>query len=252
MSNKIFVKKFINEIDSLLKECDFSETTKRMGTRGDILEEKTAALFARYFPNRCGFGKGQIVDCKEGCSREVDVVIFDKDSLPPTAFGEKNKNNERIEGIFPVESCWYAIEIKKTLNNTELKKSIINMAEVNSLSSSTVRIPAKMLFVYSSDLKNSDIKKEFERYKKLDKNWNKNPAINVICIIGVGYLFSQFTKRNEDNSSVLLWRFIRNQSKYYEAVCCIGGMINTISGQNFGNYLFDESNDIEILEEVNL
>jgi len=94
MANKIFVKKFENEINSLIQEKDFSEKTSRMGTRGDMIEEKTSALFSKYFPNRCGFGKGQILDSSDNSSREVDLVIFDKDSLPPVCLGDKEKTKK--------------------------------------------------------------------------------------------------------------------------------------------------------------
>ena len=106
-----------------------------------------------------------------------------------------------------------------------------------------------MLFAYDSDLVGDDIKKEFERYKKIDKNWNSNPVFYVLCIFGKGYVFTQYATRIKDNKKVLLWKYINSQDGYFEVACCISGMVNTITGKSFSPYLFDESN-ISILEEV--
>jgi|GEM_PF-3175605 hypothetical protein len=250
MASKIFIDKFKKEMDSLVGNKDFSEKIIRMATRGDIIEETTSALFSKYFPNRCGFGKGVILDSLDNKSKEVDIVIFDKDNIPPICFGDKSKNKERVEGFFPIESCWYSIEIKKNLNSTELKNSIENMNSVKNLRSIN-RMPTRMLLSYGSDLIGNDIKEEFERYKKNDKNWNNDPTICVLCVLGKGYLFAQHAIRDIDGKKVLLWKYIESQPNYFEAVCCIGGMINTITGQTFGSYLFDESN-IPILEEIEL
>ncbi|OGT09023.1 MAG: hypothetical protein A2X78_01890 [Gammaproteobacteria bacterium GWE2_37_16] len=216
------------------------------------MEEMTSDLFTRYFPNRCGFGKGQIQDSFGSESKEVDIIVFDRDSIPPVCHGIKNRNEKRVEGFFPVESLWYAIEVKKSLNNNELRDAVENMESVKNLRSH-IKNPVRMLFAYSSNLIDSDmnIKKEFERYKKADSGWNKNPAIQVICIIGKGYLFVQFAKRNRDNKRVLLWKYIKDQTNYLEVACCLAGMINTITGQVFDPYLFDEST-IQILEEIEL
>lgn len=248
MANRIFVKKFESEIAALLRDKDFSEESDRMATRGDIMEETTSDFFSKYFPNRCGFGKGQIQDSFDNQSKEVDIVVFDRDSIPPILHGIKSRDMKRVEGFFPIESLWYTIEVKKTLNNTELKKAIDNMNSVKKLQSRG-RIPARMLFAYTSDLNSLSIEDEFERYKKNDKEWNNNPAVHVICIIGKGYIFTQFARRNHDNKNVLLWKYVEAKSNYFEVACCIGGMINTITGQVFGSYLFDESS-IEILEEI--
>lgn len=250
MANPIFVQKFTDEIEALIREKKLSGMTDRIATKGDMMEEVTADLFIRYFPNRCAFGKGCIQDSFGNQSKEVDIVVFDRDSIPPICHGVKTRNEKRVEGFFPVESLWYAIEVKKTLNNVEFKKAIDNMSSVMALKTNG-RAPARMLFAYDSDLKGSDVRKEFERYKKIDSYWNRNPAINVICIIGKGYMFTQFGIRKADNKNVLLWKYIEAQSNYFEVACCLGGMINTITGQVFGQYLFDESN-IQILEEIEL
>jgi hypothetical protein len=250
MANNIFIKKFESEINILLREKGVAEESSRMATRGDMMEEVTADLFSRYFPSRCGFGKGQIQDSSGNCSKEVDVVVFDRDSIPPICHGTKSREEKRVEGFFPVESLWYAIEIKKTLNNTKVKEAVDNMKSVRDLVAQK-RVPARLLFAYDSDLKDSSISDEFERYKKADIDWNKNPAVNVICIIGRGYMFCQKAVRNRDQKKVLLWKFIEAQDNYFEVACCVGGMVNTITGQAFGSYLFDESS-IQTLEEVEI
>ena len=249
MANKNFIEKFTNEISSLIKERNRADNTKRIGTKGDMMEEVTADLLSRYFPSRCGFGKGQIQDSFGSESREVDIAIFDRDSIPPICHGIKSREEKRIEGFLPIESLWYAIEVKKTLDNVKLKDAIVNMKSVADLRSS--KGPVRMLFAYDSDLKGSDIKKEFNRYKKLDKNWNKDPAIYVMCIMGKGYLYTQFGERKADNKKVLLWKYVKAQQDYFEVACCLSGMINTITGQPFSPYLFDEST-IETLEEIEL
>ena len=89
MANKIFVEKFTNEIESLIREKNRSGSVNRIATKGDMMEEMTSDLFSRYFPNRCGFGKGQIQDSLGNQSKEVDIVVFDRDSIPPICHGVK-------------------------------------------------------------------------------------------------------------------------------------------------------------------
>jgi len=249
MSNKVFVEKFVNEIKSIIAEKKLAGKVNRRGTKGDIMEEATFNLFLRYFPNRCGFGKGEIHDSLGHKSKEVDIVIFDRDNIPPICLGIKNIS-EKIKGFFPIESLWYAVEVKKTLNNIQLSEAIKNLRSVRELKS-IKSTPPRMLFAYDSDLKGTDIQKEFNRYKKIDNDWNKNPMITVICIVGKGYLFSQIGIRNSDGKKVLFWKYVKAQKKYFEVAICLSGMINTITGQNFDPYLFEQSN-IKILEEIEL
>ena len=250
MSNPIYVQKFVDEIAALMQEKERCALIDRASTKGDMMEMATSDFFHKYFPNRCAFGKGCVQDSFGNQSKEVDVVIIDNDSIPPIFHGSRTRDDRRVEGFFPVESLWYAIEVKTCLNNTELKKAIDNMSSVSMLKAIR-RGPSRMLFAYGSDLTGSDIRKEFDRYKQADSNWNRDPSIHVICIIGKGYLFTQNLRRKKDNKDVLVWQYVEAQKNYFEVACCIGGMINTITGQQFGTYLFDESS-IKVLDEVEL
>jgi hypothetical protein len=57
--------------------------------------------------------------------------------------------------------------------------------------------------------------------------------------------------RKTDQKKVLQWRCTKTPLDYFEAACCIAGMINTITGQTFGSYLFDEFG-LQVMEEIEL
>jgi hypothetical protein len=234
MANKIFKDLIKNDVSKLIKTSQAVSGIKQSVLKGTFREFGLDSLLTNYLPFGWDTGKGQIHDYKGNQSSEVDLIIYKKNILPPFLFSEKN-------GLFPIESCLYAVEIKTISNSEELKTTIDKFKKLQEL----IILPGsfgginKVYFAYGSDLSE---KSELERYKELDPNFYENPAIDVICVIGKGYWYHY---KNFDNNTRKLkssgWKFIKPTADNYEVICFIGGTINTISDMpRFGYYILDD------------
>ena len=134
------------------------------------------------------FGAGKIVDSRGQESSEIDVIIFSRQTLPPLVF-------EHGFGIYPVEACIYAIEVKSQINSTEIRCTIEKFKSLRSLYylppvvnvgyEATPRV-IPVLFAFGSDL-SSGGKDELQRYRELDPEADSNPIVPVISVARRGY-----------------------------------------------------------------
>jgi len=85
--------------------------------KGRLRELVIDQLLRPVLPPSFGLGAGIIMDSHGNSSGEIDVVIFNKDILPPLLFNER-------EGVFPVEACLYAIEVKSTLEVAHIDETV--------------------------------------------------------------------------------------------------------------------------------
>lgn len=103
------------------------------------------------------------------------------------------------DGIFPVETCFLALEVKSCLSATELGDTIAKAKRLRELSyipgihsSDHLPIAHKLtpvisaLFAFESDLIE---KSELERYAERDPDWMQNPLIRAICVVGRAYFW---------------------------------------------------------------
>jgi len=68
-----------------------------------------------FIPDRYGIGSGVIVNSYGNQSKQWDIIIYDKDILPPFVF-------EMSRGMFPAETVLAVIEVKSKLTKAELIK----------------------------------------------------------------------------------------------------------------------------------
>lgn len=111
--------------------------------KGMIRELVVSNLIEPLLPESAGVGTGKIVDsCQDfkevdekgnslgvhtGASRQIDIIVYDKDLLQSANWGTSL-------GWYPVESCIFAIEIKTKLNLEELAKTLHCAKSVRRLS----------------------------------------------------------------------------------------------------------------------
>jgi hypothetical protein len=152
------------------------------GLKGLLREIVVRELFRPLLPPRAGLGHGQIISSYDQQSTEQDIVIFDRELVPSLLLDETN-------GIFPIEAALYAIEVKSSLNFTQLRevhdkaKSLKSMLYVPGPPPEHV-IPC--LFAFSSDL-GPESCSELERYKEVLNG--AVPSIRSMCVVGRGYWF---------------------------------------------------------------
>lgn len=219
----------IASVKNAFTKADSVDKNSHKGLKGKAREIFTKDLISPLLPPQFAIGNGQIIDHHGNTSRECDLVIYDKSVLPPILIDEGM-------GLFPVESCYYAIEIKSKLTASELQKTLSNFQDLWNLEpmKSSANRPAPAIFAFSSDLHSQT---ELERYEKYDSSRNdfNLPNCIALCVAQKGYhYFSQKEKK---------WKTFEGDKKYDEVINFLGGIANTLyerdpNGDNisFGNY----------------
>jgi hypothetical protein len=243
--NPFFQSILSNKISSIIDESQRVCYLNHPFLKGRFREYGIGKILSEIVPINFDIGSGILQDCNGSQSKEIDILIWNKFMIPPLLFGE------RI-GVYPVESCFYTIEVKSKLTNAELEKGIENAKSILALkylanySGPIKGHPIRILFAYSTDLKE---KSEFERYKEYDPEWKTNPIYNCICIIGKGY----FTYAVNLVNKTLNWLWFKPDKEYYEVLGLIAGIVNTLVGQfspNYGYYLLYPSENTKYGEVI--
>jgi hypothetical protein len=247
--NQYFRSRAVDAVRRAVAEFNTAAQIDHMGMRGSAREHAIHALFREFLPTGIEQGKGKIVDHLGNQSAETDLLLYVPRILPPALISSS-------EGIFPIESCIYAFEIKSRSTSETIQDAITKATRLTTLryldgrigTGTTSMIPFVYL-AYSSDL--SGPTTELERYLSLRPPVFANeriPVISIICVIGKGYWYF--------NSSARRWEFRRPTAEFDEVVGLLAGVSNTVASTinrrgnpPFGQYLFDERFEIAALED---
>ncbi len=241
MPNDVFRDRVNNLIQSAIKEALNAKKIKHPGLQGKIREIVLDNIFKPLLILGTECGTGKIVDSKGTQSNETDLIIYSKNILPSIMYSER-------EGIFPVESCLYSIEVKSQSTANNVKDAIKKAKKIREL----YYLPGKyddsfnpiihsiqyvipVYFAFGSDLKD-DGKSEINRYKENDPEFCENPYLRAICVVGKGYWYYNSLKKK--------WVFHPPTEFYDEVIDFLSGIINSIADvlvsrryPRFGNYL---------------
>ena len=244
MPSKLIRDEFISSINLALRRYESSAGLDHAPMVGRVREIFTENLLKPILYPGTEIGTGKIVDSLGNVSAETDLVVYSRNTLPPYVYGHS-------VGVYPVESCIYAIEVKSKLTANEVKTSIQKVHKLRQLKclysfyplnftqpygpACTFTIP--VLFSFSSDLSETG-KTEIERYRELDPDANTSPAFPVICVAGRGYWRFE-TKRDKP-----CWIHHPPTGDHDEIIDFISGISNTIPEQvwmrghpRYGHYI---------------
>lgn len=218
MANSIFRSQFRKLVKSARDDFDAASTVEHEYLKGRIREIAVQKLLKPFLPGSFGIGSGKVVDSEDNQSKECDVIIYDRDILPPVLF-------DPSLGLYPIESTMAVLEIKSTLNATEIKDSIAKAKSLKtlkgipdeSLPASNIKAPLFGIFAFSSDLA-IDGESESCRYKKYDNG--QNPFVKAVCVIERGYWC--FLPEAND------WCSRSASAEYDEVADFVSGLLNTI------------------------
>lgn len=232
MANKFFQDLLKADIKTLITESFAIDKISHEGIKGNIREYGFGRLLSKYLPHEWEIGKGQIHDCKGNQSAETDLIIFNKNVIPPIMFGE-------MLGLYPLDSSKYAIEAKTKSTATEIKTTIKKFQTLQKLVSINGQNQIhRVYFALSSDLRKSS---ELERYKKYDSNFYTNPAANIILVLGQGYWYYNRGQK-EDGKWYGYWQFASPPGDNFELAYLLAGIINTLNENkpSFGYYILPD------------
>ncbi|MEH1932411.1 MAG: DUF6602 domain-containing protein [Nostoc sp.] len=235
MVHPVYKTRIEADIKRLISTSYEIDNIKHKGLRGAFRESSLGKLLQSYLPFGWDLGSGEIIDYLGETSSEIDLLIYNKASIPPILFSES-------QGCYPVESCFYVFEIKTTSNASQIQETIEKFKKLRQLKRLAPRKTITVYFAYNTDLKE---KSEFERYAEYDANFGDDPLIDVLCVIGQGYWF------HVKDSHSITWCFFKAQQNHFEVGLFLSGIINTInkinSQQPFGYYVVENINSSKII-----
>jgi hypothetical protein len=216
--NAIYRDRIINNIQYAVSEAHSAAQVKHSGLIGRIRELAAEKILQPVLPAAFDIGTGKIADRNAALSAEVDLVIYNRDLLPSLMYSDR-------DGIYPIESTYYAFEIKSTCSASNLVDAIEKAGQIIALDHSRKesypgnKSPAVLVFfAFGSDL-SLDGKTELARYKELDSAWHDDPVIKVICVVGRGCWY--FSAENR-------WRYLPATNTFDEVLILVSQIVNTL------------------------
>jgi len=244
MPNDLFRDFISDAVCTAIKKAQRAPCVDHPGMTGEIREIALKDIFRPILTNVADVGYGKITDHRGHLSKETDVIIYSKDINPPILYDPKG-----VRGVFPAETCLYAIEVKSKTNSTEIRDAIDKARVIREMKYTSgiydefgnacqhrLTIIMNAFFSFSSNLTE---KSELERYLELDPEGNTNPKINVICVVGSGYWY--FNEREK------CWYYWEPTQDHGEVIAFLGGVMNTIPDAivsrgrpRFGKYIINK------------
>ena len=173
--------------------AEFQEVTEPLehnGVKGSLREEILTNCLKELLPQKYSVGSGIIVDADQTQSRQQDFFIYD-------AFDSPVFLTRSSYQVVPIESVYATVEVKSSLNKTELEKCVKNIQSVKKLKLTPAKTlqwtPPKenqvmgMVFAYTSDISLEAVIKnlnEFNREMKIPYE----EQINMICVLDKGVI----------------------------------------------------------------
>jgi hypothetical protein len=229
------------DISAAIQAFEITRKIEHQGLKGKAREIFVRNLFRSLLSNDFQFGSGVITDQFGKQAKETDVILYCPEVMPARDAGE-------AAGIFPIEACIYAIEVKSMLSATEITDAVekgralatLDCVFFNQLGPISSR-PITALFAFSSDLR-SDGDAEFERFYKIVDGAGKDrfgvPYVRVLCVVGKGYWYWI-----QDG-----WFRLGASGPLDEVVGLTAGLLNSVRSEKlrryglpFGHYLLTDT-----------
>ncbi len=108
----------------LVESKSITNTFGHNGIRGTIREIFVKQFLEPFLPPQIGIGTGEIINHQGGRSKQLDVVLYNKERVPPVLLSGSDI------GVFPWECVVSIIEVKSRLNAPALEEAHQNAASV--------------------------------------------------------------------------------------------------------------------------
>jgi hypothetical protein len=235
--NELFREIVGGKIDAAIDEAKKAGGIGHPSVKGSIREIALKNLFKPLLTSISDLGTGTIVDNKGNQSQETDIIIYNKDILPPIIFYDRSDT-----GVYPVETCIYAIEVKSKATAANIRDAITKAMTIRKMTyvsgffdpggrpvQHEITPIVTAFFAFSSDLAETG-KSELERYLESDPDGNINPLIRAICVVGRGYWYFHPETQREGSTTFIkgTWFFWENTQKHDEVISFLSGILNTI------------------------
>jgi len=121
--------------DRLVSELGIARTVvAHPGTKGGLSEDCWIAMLRNHLPARYQVSKAFVVDSKDRCSDQIDIVIHDRQYSPFVL----NLNSALY---VPAESIYAVFEVKQEMSGDEIQYAADKVASVRRLHRTSLPIP---------------------------------------------------------------------------------------------------------------
>ena len=214
--NRFFRRSLLISINGAVAEAAAAAEMDHKYLRGRLREIAVRGIINPWLTSTYSTGTGKVADCNGNMSGEIDILIFANDTIPALLFSEDGF------GLYPCESCLATIEVKSTLNATELKSSLVSSAGFSKMKYVSGRLSEEgsetidqdiigvthCLFAFGSDIAGD----ELERYLKY-ANPNESRRLDMFCVVGKGFWVNAREKNGEHK-----WKKVDASIEFEEVV----------------------------------
>lgn len=166
-------------------------------------------------PSKYAIGSGEVVSPFFGHSKQVDLIIYDKQNTPLLNYGEDSS-------IYPIEGVYGIIEVKSKLSKHKLIEGLENIAAFKKLIKPGIvnrhggrlkyRASEQFGILFAYDLSSNSTQSLLENYIEWAKDKDPKLYPNLIVILNKGVIYtSTLLKTTIDTSDLLKNKF--NPSK---------------------------------------
>jgi len=113
------------------------------GEKGGVRERRVRDFLKSYLPRKYSVASGHIIDRQGNVSLQEDIVIFDGTNSPILRIDDYYQ-------VFPCESVYATVEVKSTLNTTEIEKCIEHTNNLSTLDRGNLSPIESFVFAYDS------------------------------------------------------------------------------------------------------
>jgi hypothetical protein len=126
MPNALYRNRLINNIQYAANEARNAAAVQHSGLIGRFRELAAERILRPILPAAFSVGTGKIVDRNGTLSAEVDLVVYNRELLPALMHSER-------DGVYPIESAYYAFEVKSKCSAAALRDTIEKTRQVVAL-----------------------------------------------------------------------------------------------------------------------
>lgn len=166
-------------------QIDFKEVTANInhkGERGSSREEILLSYLGNYIPTKYEMNSGIIIDATGEQSRQQDIIIYDSFNSPVLLNMESTR-------MVPIESVFSVIEVKSSLNKTEISKCVNNISSVKSLVKNSLDSKnsptAGFVFAFTSS---TTLETLLDNLVEENNQVEKHKQISAVCILDKGLI----------------------------------------------------------------
>lgn len=168
-------------------QIDFNDVTSgfnHQGEKGSSREELLVKYLRDYIPSKYQMKNGVLIDAVGNQSRQQDIVIYDSFNSPLLVNMESTR-------MIPIESVYATIEVKSTLNKTELMKCVDNIKSVKELQHNPLenfKSPnAGFVFAFTSS---TSLEAILNNLVESNRNIEKSQQISLVCVLDQGIILN--------------------------------------------------------------